>query len=371
MIQRKACLRRRVAADRCSAHYRARVTRLGPLAIAAGVPFGAVLLTGAVNGGYFPSEWGWPALALVLVCVLAVLLRERIVLTRLEWLALGALAAFDLWTLFSILWATSATEPVLSAERTLVYVLFLAALLLVTSRTTAPAVLVGVLAAAVGLCGYALVERLWPGRLEAFPPPEGFQLAGSIGYWNGLGILATMGILLAVGIAAHAHRRSVRIAVALSLLVTAPTLYFTFSRGALLALGVGGAAMALLDPRRARLGATALAAAVAPAVAIWLASRSEALTASPCALPTPARGFVRRGHARANRSGAAPRARPVDQARSGHRAARACPGRPGRRGRTLRRPGRPAPQGGRCLCRAAALERGSQQPAAQHLRQRP
>jgi hypothetical protein len=111
MIQRTACLTRRLAADRRRGHYRARVTlrqrvgrdagRLGQLAIAAGLPFGAVVLTGAVNGGYFPSEWGWPTLAFVLVCVLAVLVRERIVLTRLEWVAIGSLAAFALWTLLS------------------------------------------------------------------------------------------------------------------------------------------------------------------------------------------------------------------------------------------------------------------------------
>ena len=142
-------MRRTRSPSRPASHYGARVTlrprvardagRLGSLAVAAGLPFGAVLLTGAVNGGYFPSEWGWPTLAFVLVCVLGVLVREQIELTRLEWFALGALGAFELWTLLSILWAASATEPVLAAERTLVYLLFLCALLLVASRATAQA----------------------------------------------------------------------------------------------------------------------------------------------------------------------------------------------------------------------------------------
>jgi hypothetical protein len=286
MIQRKACLRRRVAADRCSAHYRARVTRLGALAITAGLPFGAVLLTGAVNGGYFPSEWGWPALALVLVCVLAVLLRERIVLTRLEWLALGALAAFEVWTFLSILWATSATEPVLSAERTLVYVLFLAALLLVTSRTTAPGVLVGVLAAAVGLCGYALVERLWPGRLEAFPPPEGFQLAGSIGYWNGLGILAAMGALLAGGLAAARLPRWLRTLTGGVVPLLLATLTLTFSRGSWLAL-LGGAIVALVVARdRLRLAAFGVVLGAPGAVTVLLTLHAHALTPAGASLQT-------------------------------------------------------------------------------------
>jgi O-antigen ligase len=296
MIQRTACLTRRLAADRRRGHYRARVTlrqrvgrdagRLGQLAIAAGLPFGAVVLTGAVNGGYFPSEWGWPTLAFVLVCVLAVLVRERIVLTRLEWVAIGSLAAFALWTLLSILWAASATEPVLSAERTLVYVLFVAALLLVTSRATAPAVLVGVLAAAVGLSGYALVERLWPGRLESFPPPEGFQLAGSIGYWNGLGTLAAMGALLAVGLAAAPLPRWLRAATGGVLPVLLATLALTFSRGSWLAL-LAGAFVALVVAReRLRLAAFAVVLGVPGGAAVLLTLHTHALTRAGASLDT-------------------------------------------------------------------------------------
>ena len=156
------------------------------------------------------------------------------------------------------LWAPSAAQPLLdSSERPLSR----------RSARSAPPrlatlaeIIVGALLAAIaGICSYALATRLFPDHVGSYDPSEGYQLAAPIGYWNGLGILATMGILLAVGIAAHAHRRSVRIAVALSLLVTAPTLYFTFSRGALLALGVGGAAIRPARPsRRARLGATAL-----------------------------------------------------------------------------------------------------------------
>jgi O-Antigen ligase/Tetratricopeptide repeat len=296
MIQRTACLTRRFGADPGRGHYRARVTtrprvgldagQLGQLGIAAGLPFGAVLLTGAVNGGYFPSEWGWPTLAFVLVSVLAVLVRERIVLTRFEWLAIGSLAAFELWTLASILWASSATEPMLSAERTLVYVLFVAALLLVISRTTAPAVLVGVLAAAVGLCGYALVERLWPGRLEAFPPPEGFQLAGSIGYWNGLGILAAMGVLLAAGLAASPLPRWLRAATGCVLPLLLATLALTFSRGSWLAL-LAGAVVALVVAReRLRLAAFALLLGVPGAVAVLVTLHTHALTRAGASLHT-------------------------------------------------------------------------------------
>src|SRR5437763_12875017 len=154
----------------------------------------AVALTAAVNGGYFPTEWGWPALVFVLVAVLAVLVRERFALGRLELLAVGALAAFALWTLLSVLWSSSATEPLLSFERVLVYVTFLPAVFLTTPRRSAPLLAAGVLVAATAVCVYALTTRILPGHLESFPPPDGYQLSEPIGYWNGIGILAAMGV---------------------------------------------------------------------------------------------------------------------------------------------------------------------------------
>ncbi len=57
-----------------------RVSPWAPLALAGALPFCAVGLTAAVNGGYFPTEWGWPALAFLLVTVLVVLIREHVAL---------------------------------------------------------------------------------------------------------------------------------------------------------------------------------------------------------------------------------------------------------------------------------------------------
>ena len=256
------------------------------LALVVAIP---VVWLASADGGYFPQQWGWPALGLLLAASVAALVLDEPALGRLEWIAVGALAAYGGWVALSTLWSPSTAQPMLELQRTILYLAALLVVLLLSSRRSFDVLVSSLLVAIASINAYALATRLFPDRVGSYAPGEGYQLAAPIGYWNGLGILATMGILLAVGMAAHAHRRSVRIAVALSLLVTAPTLYFTFSRGALLALGVGGAAMALLDPRRARLGATALAAASAPAVAIWLASRSDALTHQGATLDDAAR----------------------------------------------------------------------------------
>jgi O-antigen ligase len=201
------------------------------LALPGAVALAAVVLTAAANGAYFPQEWGWPALAFALLAIVTVLVRDRIALGRLQLAFLAALAGFALWTLLSILWAPSATEPMLSFERTLVYVLFALALCLLGTSY----VLSGVLAAATIVGVWSLLTR---GGDD--------QLAGPIGYWNGLGALTAIGIVLAVGL-----RRWWSLA---ALAVLLPTLYLTYSRGSWLALACGLAVYVALGPvpRRAQ-----------------------------------------------------------------------------------------------------------------------
>jgi hypothetical protein len=150
--------------------------------------------------------------------------------------------------------------------------------LAVARRHSTRPLLGGVLAGIGLICVYALLSRLLPERLGTYDPLATYRLNTPIGYWNGLGLFAVMGALLAVGFATRGKLLATRIVAAASIVVLLPTLYFTFSRGSWIALGVGLAAAVAADPRRLELTTAIAAFGALPAAAIVLASRSPALT---------------------------------------------------------------------------------------------
>ncbi len=206
---------------------------------------------------------------------------------RLALCFLTGLAALALWAGLSALWSPGAHLPVLDAERGLLYVAAAAAaLLLPRIGDRASALLAGVLAGIVLLSLYALGTRLFPGHVGgAYDPSSGYQLAEPLGYWNALGLLAAIGIALGLGFAAHGPPFG-RAAAAVALVVLLPTLYFTFSRGAFVALAAGLALQLVLDPRRWRLVLSSVVLGAPAALAVVDASRHTALTAAGATLQT-------------------------------------------------------------------------------------
>jgi O-antigen ligase len=238
----------------------------------------------ASNGGFFPTAWGWAALSLLLVAGVALVARERPAVTLPAAVLTAVLATLVAWTALSALWSPSAAQPLLETDRSLVYLAALVALLAVTRRQAAAPVAAGILTACAGISAWALAGRLLP---RSAPPAEGlgaYRLTGPVGYWNGLGLLAAIGALLALGFALHASARWVRAVAAASLCLFLPTLTFTFSRGSWLALVAGLVVFLAVEPARRALSPRFVAAAVPAALSGWLSSRPAALTQPGSAL---------------------------------------------------------------------------------------
>jgi hypothetical protein len=238
----------------------------------------AVASLGALDGGYFPREWGWSAIAFLWVAALALALRSEARLGRLELAFLAGLGAYAVWIAASLAWSEDVSQTVLEIERSLAYVGGVFAVIVVTRRRSVAAALGGVLLAVAGLCSYALATRLFPERLGTYNPIAGYRLSVPLGYWNALGILAALGVLLALAFAARARSLPARALGATPLPLLATTLYFTYSRGAWIALAAGFLAAFALDPRRLPLLTAGFAVAPPVVAAVAFASAQEALT---------------------------------------------------------------------------------------------
>ena len=230
------------------------------------------------HGGYFATSWGWTSLLLLAVATVALVARTTIRLNVVEIAALAAAGALLAWILVSAIWSPSSTDVVREAERMLVYIGGLLAMLLVVRRASYRMLLGGVWAAITAVCCFSLATRLFPGWYSTFDSFAGYRLSEPIGYWNGLGIFAAIGVLLAVAVAARARVAALRGLGAASVPLLVTTLYFTYSRGAWVALLVGFAVALALAGNRLQLVSWSLVVGVCAAVAVALASGSVALT---------------------------------------------------------------------------------------------
>jgi hypothetical protein len=254
--------------------------------------FGPILGLAAAQGGYFPTSWGWASIPLLWAVAIALIIRDRIGLAIGERCLLGGLAALGGWVALSTVWSVAPAETVLEIERVLVYLAVVAAVLLLSGVRSARRMLGGLLAAISLITLFSLLTRLVPNRIGVYDQAAVYRLAEPIGYWNGLGIFAVIGTLIAFGFAARAHTLWAGGASAGAMVVLLPTLYFTFGRAAWIALAAGLVFAAVIDPRRLQLLAALLVLAPLPAVAVLLASRESGLTHAG----TPLARAVHDGH---------------------------------------------------------------------------
>jgi hypothetical protein len=219
------------------------------------------------SGAYFDRPRLWAGIAVWAAVVVAAVASPRpLPRTRAAWLALGGLAGLTAWTAASIAWAPMRDIAQDDAQRLLLYLgALVAGVALFRSRAAAraaePVVALGILVVILE----GMSERLLPGlfeltRSESVPG----RLYQPLTYWNAMGLLAAIGVVLGVRLAGDATRRSLTRALAAA---SVPTLavggYLTLSRGAIGAAVVGLTLLAVLAPRPAQLRALAVSLVVA------------------------------------------------------------------------------------------------------------
>jgi O-Antigen ligase len=209
------------------------------------------------QGGYFDrSRLVAGVIAWVLFGVAALLSPQPLPRGRAGRFALAGLVLLTVWTGASIAWTPLSTPATDALQRLLLYVAaFGAAAALLRDSRARMAVEPVLAAGTLVVIGYGLSERLLPGIVDLTHSTGALgRLDQPLTYWNAMGALAALGVLLATRIAADSARtRAMRAAAAAGSVPLAMGLWLSYSRGALAALAVGLLALAAIARTRAQL----------------------------------------------------------------------------------------------------------------------
>jgi Flp pilus assembly protein TadD len=197
----------------------------------------------------------------------------------------GLLLAFAALSALSVVWSVQPDASWQNAGLMFAYsAVFGAAVVLARAAPARwPAVIGGVTLAAVVVCGYALLTKVFPSWLDAHGIYA--RLQAPYGYWNATGLTAAMGVIGCLWLGARRKGHALLSALAypaIGLLIV--TLMLAYSRGALAALLLGLALWFAVVPLRLRGAAVLIVGALAAGLVVaWDFSRS-ALSSDSVAL---------------------------------------------------------------------------------------
>jgi hypothetical protein len=237
-------------------------------------------------GGFFdgPRDVALVVAGVVLGLVAAAAPRDELIpRNRAAQIALAAAVAYAAWIALSATWAPVADYAGDDAERALLYaVTLVAAAIAFRPRVAARALEPFSAAGTVVVIGYGLSGRLLPGLVTQHPQASAAgRLDQPLTYWNAVGLLAAMGLVLSARIAGDGERpAALRAAAGAAAVPLGMGCYLSFSRGALAALAAGMIALVALAPTWAQARAAVLVVLAGAAGAIAAAAAPTVRTAS-------------------------------------------------------------------------------------------
>jgi hypothetical protein len=190
--------------------------------------------------------------AWALVAVLAVVADGPILpRTAAVRLAIGGLIGFTVWVWLAKGWAPLAGPAGDDLQRDALYLgVLIAGALAWRPRSWASAVEVALALGVLIVIGYGVLGRTLPGLIDLKPSfYAGGRLDQPLTYWNAMGALAAIGIVLCSRLAGDRLRpEALRVIAAAAAVPMALALYLTYSRGAMAAVACGLLVLVLLAP---------------------------------------------------------------------------------------------------------------------------
>jgi hypothetical protein len=216
-----------------------------------------VLLIGGLalaGGGFALGDRHIAGLAvwLILAAMLVLGAAARATLGRPFYWASGLIGALALLSAFSSLWSGSVELSVIEADRVLVYLgFFVAAFLIAQTSQARQRFGEGMAIALIAIAALALASRLLPDVISVVEGPgAGARLSYPLGYWNADGVLFGMAMGMALWLSRRSLITSLRWVGAVSQPVILLALYFTYSRGGLLAVAISCGCLVALSQDR-------------------------------------------------------------------------------------------------------------------------
>ena len=171
------------------------------------------------------------------------------------------------------------------------YLTLMLAAVTVVRTSSRVAIIAGVTTAIVIVSTYSVCTRLFPDRLGAFTDPQGpGRLYAPVGYWNGAAELAAIGLGVVMCAFVYVTSPRLRIALSATLPVLALAVFFTYSRGPILALAGGVVVVLALEPRRVSVLAWLIAQSVVPAALVATAASLHRLSGADYGRASAAQG---------------------------------------------------------------------------------
>lgn len=235
------------------------------------------LLFSLNDGGYYVPQWYPGAVAVSVMIVVATLVPGYFSLGRKQWAVVGALVALTAVVGLSILWSISRELSFYEASRTAMYAGVFTLALPVAARWGWLVVDTVILVAFLPPALYGLLQKIFPtvmeytgfGTLETDP-----RASSTVGYHPTFGLMCAMGALLVAARVSSLRSIPLRVLYSAVGFLFLVALYFSFSRGAVIALAGGVVVLLILSRRRFE---TLGNLAVFALPALWTISRARDL----------------------------------------------------------------------------------------------
>ncbi len=234
----------------------------------------ALTTYGMLNHGLFGEERWIPVAGIILVLAFfTMFVRDFYAdVPRTGWVLIGLMGVLVFVKGLSLVWTISPPETVEELLRSAMYLAtFALALAALSSRRLVPFLMDGMGIMVLGIADFGIMQKINPVQYNP-RTMDGVRIGSTLEYSNTVAVVLAMGIILGLGRMTQLGHPLFRGLYSAALLLSSAAIYFTFSRGGFLALGVGLVALFVLTKDRLQMFANLLLFA---APTLWLVTRAQ------------------------------------------------------------------------------------------------